>query len=167
MKFFLLLFLAVAFSNPILAEVLYKQTSCRSGDNSLQIDFGNEKNQILILEKSPPYAASPYAKTIALNLNEVELEYSETVRLEGRAISTCSLYEEVGEREWYNIKAQRVRIEKNDGSNFHPHTVGVSQDLRSVELFVICEEQGLSEVQCGPDWQKEEPPPQTLQSRLL
>ena len=159
MKVFLFFFIFGCLN--VYAQESYVQTYCRNGDNSLQINYGDAKNEIIVLIHAPNLAR------VALNFEEVNLEYSEAVKIESRSISTCSPQGTEGIKEWYAIRAQKVRLQKADGSSFDPSTVGVSPDLKFIESSVICDERGQREVQCGPEWLREEPPPETLHSRVL
>ena len=128
-----------------LANASWFQNNCSNGAGTVKLADGHDDFYIRLTEQK---WENDQIKETILEDERFQAEYSNEVVVHESSESSCNQEQGWGFATWYNVKQMTVTITKSDGSLFTEHTLGVSQDRKSVKAFMICEEFGNSEAVC-------------------
>lgn len=126
----------------ISAQASFFQETCSSADGMLKLASGHVSNKVVITERE--YNNGKLSENeIELLRHEIEVDTKNETLLKNTNSKNCSVGGG-GVVNWQSISAKEIVITNSDGTLFSRETVGVSQDLKSVSAFVICDNSGNS-----------------------
>jgi len=138
-----LLCLAVAQS----AQASYFQINCSNADRTVATASGHSKSSVTLTEYS--YGDNgPVYKSVELDPHAVETEVLKNTQLHEERKGGCAPDQTTGFMSYNSVSYENVRFQMRDGSLFSKEILGVSQDLKSVEAFLICEQEVNNMIGC-------------------
>ncbi|MGZ5278687.1 MAG: hypothetical protein ACXWC9_02020 [Pseudobdellovibrionaceae bacterium] len=129
------------------AQASYFQINCSNADHTVATASGHSKNSVTLTEYS--YGDNgPVYKSVELDAFNVNNEGLKTTQLHEERKGGCVPGQSTGFMSYKSVSYHQVRIQMTDGSLFSKNIIGVSQDLKSIEAFLICEQEVNNMIGC-------------------
>ena len=136
--------LAIAFLFSVSANASFYQISCSNADGTTTSANGHVENFLKVTKFT--YQGNEAVKEIIDldKIDTVEVAYSNDQLIERKTTDGCP----ASWISWQETRVVSISITNKDGSLFDKGIVGVSQDLKSINTHLICQEDGNSMVFC-------------------
>jgi hypothetical protein len=135
-----LIFVLMGFNLSALASS-YTQVHCSNSDGTIKWSEGRRGNQIQIFHRGV------HPKTETLNDYRVDI-LNDQVLESSNEKSCVSSERSFGSTQWSTTYFRKVRISKADTTLLSDDVSGISKDHRSIEVSLICQESGGSDMSC-------------------
>ena len=132
---------AIGFS----ANASYYQSFCSNGEGTVKIAEGHNTDFKRLTERKWN-GDGTYTDTLVEG--GMRHEFTDDKEMHSETKTSCGDGDEYGLAFWVMTIARKVTIVREDGSLFSKDTIGVSEDLKSVHAYVICQEEGNSDYLC-------------------
>ena len=107
----------------------FVQEYCSNGEGTVMTASGHNNNFVQVTERFFNHGNPLETK---IKLRRGNLAINKTNSTEIARINTSKWC-------WQDISTKQISISKNDGTTFSKNIVGVSEDKKSVNAFIICE----------------------------
>lgn len=143
----LLMITALTLVSTSFAQASWYQTFCSDAEATTRTADGHNDNFVEITERKWDNDG-PKENRIRFENGEVTANELSEQRISHEENRACGDGQEYG---WYSastVTVKKVSITKEDGSLFSENTLGVSKDLKSVDVVLVCKADVTSEMPC-------------------
>ncbi len=125
------------------------QIYCSNGEGTVKTSDGHIENQITLTERLWDQHGHQTDTPFVFNQGDLVVTKSSEISLEKSLEEHCAPGDEYGWTGWREITAHKISISMPNGAEFSKKFIGLSEDRRSVNAYLICEDFGNSEMACG------------------